>query len=309
MTRSPRLLPLLGSFIGSLALGCAVASCSDAQQPATDLRIENPDLSVGVYGECELPSGLQGIVGNVTAALGDVGIELGAEVIFVYDYDLASSAQTLELLIGGSVGTDIAKYVGAGAEEAVGEASSGGGPGGGVLVSATVPVNWSGSLKDITWGVDAYGGAEIFGGEVQGGGGTWKVVWSSNSSDVGESGYWGSAGGSIGGTCSAGGVVFTSNSDLCVIKGWLGKIFGSSSATSCNDAGSDAGDAANTEAGEGGDAGGGDGGSDDAAASDGGSSEGGGEDGGSADDGGNVDGGGFAGPTTCDNSEKAAPGP
>jgi hypothetical protein len=307
MTRSTRLVPLLGSFIAPLALGCAVASCSDAQQPATDLRLENPDLSVGVYGECELPSGLQGIVGKVTSALGDVGLELGAEIIFVYDYDLASSAQTLELLIGGSAGINIAKYVGEAAESAAGEASSGGGPGGGVLVSATVPVNWSGSLKDITWGVDAYGGAEFFGGEVSGGGGTWKVLWSSNASDIGESGYWGSAGGSIGGTCSAGGVVFTSNSDLCVIKGWLVKIFGSSSATSCNDAGSDAGDAGdagNTEAGEG-DAGGGDGGSDDGAASDGGSSEG----GGSADDGGNVDGGGFAGPTTCDNSEKAAAAP
>jgi hypothetical protein len=257
-----------------LALICAACSGTPAKDHSA-----TGDLSVGVFGECELPTPLQPLLDSLGAALGTHGIEISGEAILVYDHDLACGGNTLEILLGGETAWSLGDALGLGRSDIQGLLDSFGASAG-LLVTATVGLDFGGNWEGIQFAVDGFVGGNVFGA----GAGRWKILWSTDRSEVGEEGFWGSITVSTNGACSAGGVVFTSDSDDSVLKAAWDKLTGEGNPSA------DAGANPCGKADAGGSASGDDGGT----TGEGGFSDDGGRpDGGWVDDGGSADGSDF----------------
>jgi hypothetical protein len=265
-----------GSKLFLLVLLALICACSGA--PAED-HSTTGDLSVGVFGECELPTPLQPLLDSLGAALGTHGITISGEAILVYDHDLQCGGNTLEILLGGETAWSLGNALGLGESDIQGLLDNFGASAG-LLATATVGLDFGGNWEGITFGVDGFVGGNVFGA----GGGRWKVLWSTDPSQVGEEGFWGSITVSTNGACSAGGVVFSSQSDDNVLKAAWDNLTGESNPSA--DAG--ASPCGKADAGSGGSAG------DGGATGEGGfADDGGGADGGWMDDGGAPEGADF----------------
>jgi hypothetical protein len=192
-----------------MALVCA--ACSGT--PGENARATNQELSVGVFGECELPTPLQPLLDSLGAALGTKGIEISGEAILAYDHDLQCGGNTLELLVGGETAWSLGAAIGLGQSDIQGLLDNFGASAG-LLVTATVGLDFGGSWEGIHFAIDGFDGGDVFGA----GGGRWKILWSTDKSEVGEEGFWASITVATDGACSAGGVLFTSDSDDNVLK-------------------------------------------------------------------------------------------
>jgi hypothetical protein len=229
-----------------LAFVCA--ACSGA--PAENTRSTNEELSVGVFGECELPTPLQPLLDSLGEALGAKGIEISGEAILAYDHDLQCGGNTLELLLGGETAWSLGAAIGLGQSDIQGLLDNFGASAG-LLVTATVGLDFGGNWEGIHFAIDGFDGGNVFGA----GGGRWKILWSTDKSEVGEEGFWASITVATDGACSAGGVVFTSDSDDNVLKNvWddlTGHDHSSDAGAPCGDGGSSA-DGGATPSGDGG---------------------------------------------------------
>jgi hypothetical protein len=283
MRTSKRAKTFRFSFVLLLALAAFVTACQGGSNTPA-YGEEQPDLSVGVFGECDLPSPLRPLLDEVGQLLLGKGVDIEGEAILVYDHDLQCGGNSLELLVGGSAAWSLGAALGLGEDELHGllnEVSATTG----LLISATVGLDFDGSWEGIQFAVDGYAGGDILGT----GGGTWKILWSTDPSEVGETGFWASITVGSDGACSAGGVVFGTDGELGVLKSAWDSLTGSGS-----DAGSSSRGCPSADGGSGPprmDGGAGDGGG---AGPDGSSidPDGGASDGGAADDWGSGDDGG-----------------
>jgi hypothetical protein len=188
--------------------------------------VATSDLSVGVFAECELPTPLRPILDSLGQALGGHGIEISGEAILVYDHDLACGGNTLELLLGGGAAWSLGDALGLGQSEIQGFLNEFGATAG-LLATATVGLDFNGNWDGIQFGLDGYAGGDVFGV----GGGRWKILWSTDKSEVGEEGFWASISVASDGACSAGGVAFGSDKDVSVLKQAWDTLTGQSGAS------------------------------------------------------------------------------
>jgi hypothetical protein len=206
---SARTLPGL-LLAGAVASGCSAAAPSSS---AATTNATTEDLSVGVFGECELPTPLKPVLSKIAHALHSRGVEISGEMILVYDHDLTSGDNTVELLIGGAAAWSLGSALGLGSEKLQGMLDEVGGEAG-ILGSVTVGLDFGGDWEGINFALDAYSGADVFAGS----GGRWKVIWSTKQDEVGQEGFWASVTVATDGLCKGGGVAFASDDDLNVLR-------------------------------------------------------------------------------------------
>ena len=186
------------------------AACSSNSTPATS---NANALAVGVFGECALPAPLQPVLKALYTAMEGHGVELSAEVILLYDHDLTSGNNTLEVLFGGAVATELAGALGL-EDHVPGWLNSVGGEGG-LLAAATVGLDFGGNWEGITFAIVGYEGGDVFAGS----GGAWQVLWTNEAeASAGDNqGFWAAVTVTTNGACKAGGIVTASQNDVGVL--------------------------------------------------------------------------------------------
>jgi len=210
-----------------LAVVCVTAACA---APAPETTAATADkLAVGVFAECALPAPLQPVLEKLYEAMEGRGIEISAEVIILYDYDLTKKENTLEVLFGGAVAGELAGALGIDEGEVNGWLSELGAEGG-ILGAATVGLDFGGDWEGINFALVGYEGADVFAGS----GGAWQVLWTTDRTENAgdKSGFWGAITLTTNGACKAGGLVAASKNDVNVLwTAWEWLTGGSSSNT------------------------------------------------------------------------------
>jgi hypothetical protein len=170
------------------------------------------DLSIGVFGECGLDGALKPLLGSLMHVLESKGIDLSAELLIVYNKELNSGENTLEILFGGGGAATAATAAGLAPAQLASLLENFGGEAG-LLAGATISLDFDGTFGNVHWSFDAYSGADLYAAS----GGRWKLIWSQDPSEIGETGYWASITVASGAVCKGGAVVFASDGAITTL--------------------------------------------------------------------------------------------
>ena len=145
-------------------------------------------------------------------ALESRGIEIGLEFIIVYNRELNTGDNSLEILFGGGPAWAVGAALGFTSPQ-IGAMLQQVGLNAGLLVGATVDLNFGGDFGSIHFSLDAYAGGDMFAF----GAGRWQLLWSQDKTEIGETGYWAAIAVTSGAVCQAGLVFFASDPAIRVL--------------------------------------------------------------------------------------------
>jgi hypothetical protein len=210
----------------------ACGACGSTPPPT---QRSDEDLGVGVFVGCEMPAPVTKALGSLLSVLSSRGIDVGVEGLVIYDHDLASGGNTLELAFGGESATTLAGVLAIDNPEIASALASLPtiGAGASLLAAATIDLDFGSDWQGISFSLLGCLGASVG----VGGAGRWQVLWSTDSSSVGTGGYFGAVDVASYGACSGGAVAVVSDEDLGVLATLWNRLFGGDGGDTGDDGG------------------------------------------------------------------------